>query len=264
MPSLTLDTPELAETYDVVSDKQFDNGKLLLEALRIRPGERVLDIGCGTGRLGEFVASTLVGPQGEVVGIDPLPHRIAIARKRASANHRPEVGVSDNLSAFAASSFDVAYLNSVYHWLPEKLPTLREARRVLKKGGRLGISVASRERPHDLHILLREVLAEQGLVAEGGGHTPHQVTAGQLAQQLEEGGFLVDELRVRVFTDLFPDVAAVLAFNTSSSFGNFLSGYPPEARTRALAAFTSALERRRTPAGIQLQRRLLFSVATAA
>lgn len=263
MPSLTLDTPQLAETYDVVSDKQYEHGKLLIDALKIRPGDRVLDIGCGTGRLGEYVAQTQVGPTGQVIGIDPLPHRIELARKRASPNHRAEVGVSDDLKTFADASFDIAYLNSVYHWLPKKLPTLLEARRVLKPGGRIGISVASLERPHDQQLVLDETLRTLGVTRLRGGSTPHKVTAGQLARQLEDGGFLVDEIKLRTFADVFPDTDAVLAFSESSSFGNFLAEYPPEIRDRAVAAYRAALEKRRTPQGIVLHRRLLFAVATA-
>ena len=263
MTSLTLDTPALAETYDVVSDKQYEHGKLLLEALGIQPGHRVLDVGCGTGRLGEYVAANLVGARGVVVGIDPLPHRIDIARRRASPNHRTEVGNSSNLRAFPDASFDIVYLNNVYHWLPEKLPTLFEARRVLKPGGRIGISVASRERPHDVQLILREVGKNAGIGRDFGGSAPYRVTAGQLTRQLEDGGFLIDEIRLHTFTDVFPDAAAVVAFNLSSSFGNFLSDLPDGIRQAALEDFTRQLNERRGAEGIVLKRRLLFAVATA-
>jgi len=265
MPSLKLDTPDLAATYDQVSDKQFEHGKVLLKLLRIQPGERVLDIGCGTGRLGEYVAQTLVGPNGVVVGVDPLPHRIEIARRRASPNHVTGVASSENIRAFADSgSFDVAYLNSVYHWLPEKLPTLKEARRALKTGGRIGISVASLERPHEIQTILGQIWRETGLNPDLGGSAPHKVSAAQLAAQLEEGGFHIDEISLRTFTDTFADAEAVLDFNRSSSFGNFLAEHPQDVRSRVLSALTTELDRRRTAQGIILKRHLLFAVATAA
>jgi len=75
--SLDLDSPELAATYDQVSVRQFNHGKVLIGALGIKPGERVLDVGCGTGRLGAYVAG-LVAPAGSVVGVDPLPLRVAL------------------------------------------------------------------------------------------------------------------------------------------------------------------------------------------
>src|SRR5688572_32723923 len=79
--SLGLDSEELASTYERVSTRQFNHGKLLIAALAPRPGERGLDIGCGTGRLGDYVAG-LVAPDGEVVGVDPLPLRIDIAARK--------------------------------------------------------------------------------------------------------------------------------------------------------------------------------------
>jgi arsenite methyltransferase len=76
---LNHDTPELAATYDRMSLHQFENGKQLISALNISSGERVLDIGAGTGHLAAHVAK-IVGPSGWVVGVDPLPLRIEIAR----------------------------------------------------------------------------------------------------------------------------------------------------------------------------------------
>jgi arsenite methyltransferase len=79
--SSTQDSPELAAAYQEVSTHQFEHGKLLIDALNLSNGQRVLDIGAGTGRLGAYVAG-LVGPSGYVIGIDPLPLRIEIARSK--------------------------------------------------------------------------------------------------------------------------------------------------------------------------------------
>ena len=73
---LDLDSRELAATYEEVSTRQFNHGKLLIQELQVRPGERVLDVGCGTGRLGDFVAN-LVAPTGQVVGVHTCHDRCA-------------------------------------------------------------------------------------------------------------------------------------------------------------------------------------------
>ncbi len=86
--SLALDTPALAETYERVSaERQFRAGQRLIEELNVTSGEAVLDIGSGTGLVAEYVAD-LVGPNGSVVGIDPLPLRIALAERKSQPNLR--------------------------------------------------------------------------------------------------------------------------------------------------------------------------------
>src|ERR1700751_3186234 len=85
-PSLSLDNDELARDYERISATwQFQSGQRLCGDLRIKPGEHVLDLGCGTGLLAEHIAD-LVGPQGSVVGIDPLPLRIELARSKKRPN----------------------------------------------------------------------------------------------------------------------------------------------------------------------------------
>jgi arsenite methyltransferase len=97
--SLNLDSVELASTYDEVSTRQYNHGKILIAELGLEPGARVLDIGCGTGRLGAHVAD-LVGPRGEVIGIDPLPLRIDLAARK-NPRFKASVGRAEDLSAFA-------------------------------------------------------------------------------------------------------------------------------------------------------------------
>src|ERR1700677_2403733 len=94
--SFTHDTQDLAETYDRLSDPQLDGGKRLIERIGIKPGNRVLDIGCGTGRLVAAWIAERVGPTGTVVGIDPrgahrsrpCSHRRCHVRDRSSRGPR--------------------------------------------------------------------------------------------------------------------------------------------------------------------------------
>jgi ubiquinone/menaquinone biosynthesis C-methylase UbiE len=263
MVSLALDSTHLAETYDRVGERQFNHGKQLIAALRIGGGQRVLDVGCGTGLLALHVAK-LVGPSGKVDAVDPLPLRVALAKKRAPAHLEVAVGAAEDLSAFPSGSFDAVYLNSVYHWLPEKLKPLREALRVLKPGGRIGISTAASDAPHDFEVLLKEVFASSDLadVEEVPSGTTHKVSSSALGQQLHAAGFTNIQLEIKSFVDHFDDTEAVIGFNTASSFGNFLSSLTHEQRALTHSLLEGELEKRRDSEGIRLQRNLSFAVAS--
>src|SRR5579872_6724812 len=101
-PNLHLDTEQLARDYDTISaTRQFESGKRLVDELALKEGDHVLDVGCGTGLLADHIAG-IVGPQGLVLGIDPLPMRIELAKKRTRANLAFDVGDARDLSMLAA------------------------------------------------------------------------------------------------------------------------------------------------------------------
>jgi ubiquinone/menaquinone biosynthesis C-methylase UbiE len=250
--SLVLDTDDLAKHYDQVSaDRQFASGRELTKELSISPGEAALDIGSGTGLLAAHVAG-LVGPTGSVIGIDPLPLRVELAKQKAQPNLHFEVGNAYDLGAFADASFDVVYLNAVFHWLPEKRGPLRQIARVLKKGGRLGVATGSREPRNLLQSLRAEILAREPFnqYPESLDGVPHHVTAGEIATLFEETGFAIRKIEVIPNENALPSPQAAILFFEASSFGNFLGHLPETVRPQARAAIEAELERLRTPNGI--------------
>ena len=111
--------------------------RALLEQAEMRPGQRVLDVGCGTGSL--VVLIKRLRSDVDVVGLDPDPKALARARQKAEregASIRLDRGFSDELP-YPAASFDLVFSSLMFHHLPteEKGATLREIRRVLKPGG---------------------------------------------------------------------------------------------------------------------------------
>lgn len=257
--SLELDSAELAATYDETSTRQFNHGKLLIASLSPQPGEHVLDVGCGTGRLGEYVAN-LVAPNGEVQGVDPLPLRIELAARKNPLFHA-RVGRAEDLGAFAAGSFDVVYSNSVFHWVQDKPAALREASRVLKPGGRVGINSADADRPHQSAALVREAVLEEGLdIAEASAFgTNFRVTGAALTKLLEDAGFERVEVVAHTFVDDVTGADDLIAWSTSSSFGNFLSELNPEQLQRVKARLAMKLEAHRDGGVIKLERYLVFA-----
>jgi ubiquinone/menaquinone biosynthesis C-methylase UbiE len=111
----------------------------LVDQAGIRPGQRVLEIGCGTGNLALLVG--LLHPGAEVVGLDPDPKALARARRKAERRSLPvrfDRGFAQELP-YADASFDRVLSALMLHHLGpgEKERALREVRRVLGPGGSL-------------------------------------------------------------------------------------------------------------------------------
>ena len=133
---------DAAEMYDRNSMEQREDGLKLIQLLAPQRGRHVLDLGCGTGYLSKVLAD-LVGPEGQVVAIDPDVERLKIARDKQNAdNIRYLEGSSENLPG-GEEEFDIVFSNYVMHWIKDKAELFRDVAEVLKKGGRFGFVVPS-------------------------------------------------------------------------------------------------------------------------
>jgi len=263
MVSLALDSPELAATYDVVGRRQYEYGKMLIEDLGVAAGQRVLDIGCGTGLLGSHVAG-IVGPRGHVVGIDPLPFRVELARKKAAPQFDARLGSADDLSAYAPQSFDVVYLNFVIHWLPDKCAVLTGIHRLLRPGGLVGFTTLAGGKQYSFEQSCHKALVVSGLADRPVTLlAPYRVTSDEVHELFVLTRFKAVHVIVRTITDHFENVDEMLAFSRASSFGNHLSGLNAVEKDRVRRALADELERYRDSQGIRLERPFIFAVAEA-
>jgi ubiquinone/menaquinone biosynthesis C-methylase UbiE len=142
-PGVTIGTPRAYELCGAVcfAGRRHRAFSRLAALSGAEAGDRVLDVGCGTGYLTRRMAAQ-VGPQGAVTGVDPSPPVLAYAnRKNRRASGAPCVyreGTAEALD-LPDASFDTVVTSLMLHHLPEELRpvALGEMCRVLRPGGRL-------------------------------------------------------------------------------------------------------------------------------
>lgn len=133
---------------------------------RLRPGDTVVDLGCGGG-LDVLLAAPKVGPEGKAIGIDMTPEMVARARhnaaKQGAANVEFHEARIDRLPLPDASA-DCVISNCVINLAPDKPAVFREIFRVLKPGGRVAVSDIALKRPLPPEVG-QDVLAYVGCIA---------------------------------------------------------------------------------------------------
>jgi trans-aconitate methyltransferase len=126
-----------AAKYHRISDPQLAWGRAVAERLKPSPAERILDIGCGTGRLTSEIAA-----QSEtfVVGVDrsaAMLHEAAIQSARARGGNQPRYVRADGAALPFVSAFDAVFSAATFHWIPDHDRLFGSVFAALEPGGRL-------------------------------------------------------------------------------------------------------------------------------
>ena len=122
-----------AETYDAVSDPQFEWGMEVLERLELRGDEVAVDAGCGSGRVTAELADRL--PNGRVVAVDGSEAMVEKAKERLG--DRADYVVSDLVELELPEPVDFVFSTATFHWISGHDALFRRLRAALKPGGRL-------------------------------------------------------------------------------------------------------------------------------
>jgi trans-aconitate methyltransferase len=162
----------------------WKHGAELIELLDPKPGERILDLGCGTGHLTAQIAE-----RGAVVtGLDASVSMIAQARQNYP---KLKFVLADARDFTAAEPFDAVFSNAVLHWIQDAAPVVSGVARALKAGGRFVLEMGAKQNIARIVQALDSVLRERGYAPRSPWYYP---TAGEYATLLEPHGFEIAAL----------------------------------------------------------------------
>lgn len=177
----------------------------LAEAANIAPRQVVLDLATGPGEPG-LSLSALVGPEGKIFGIDPIPEMVAAARRAAErlgvSNAQFEVASADHLP-FPDNTFDAAVSRFGIMFFPSPPGALREILRVLKPGGKLALAVWHSAERNPFHTSLSRVIdryIESPPLAPDAPDAFRFANPGKLLKLLHEAGVADPSERLLPFT----------------------------------------------------------------
>lgn len=184
-------------------------GPRMAARARVAPGDRVLDVACGTGALTRAVAD-IVGPSGSVAGLDINPGMLAVARQK-----RPDIdwheGSAQSLP-FPDASFDAVVSQFGLMFFPDRPAAIREMWRMLRPGGRLAVAVwASLEETPAYAVEAELIERIAGQTAGDALRAPFVLgDTDLLAAIFAEAGIPETTVNAEVGTGRFPDIRTML------------------------------------------------------
>jgi ubiquinone/menaquinone biosynthesis C-methylase UbiE len=206
------------------------------EALDIRAGERVLDIGSGPGLLAHELAKT-VGPEGRVCGVDISDAMIEMGRQRCASQRQCEFKNAEACALpFEDEAFDAVVSTQVYEYVADIPSAMRELHRVVRRGGRVCII----DTDYDSLVIHTEHPERMRRVLEAwDAHFIHADLPRKLAPALTAAGFEVGRCSaIPIFNrEYHPNAFSYHLLPLMSAFAKAQEGVTPEEAEAWLAEF---------------------------
>jgi SAM-dependent methyltransferase len=246
----------LAPEYDTAGCFAY-YGPRLVGAVGVEPGQRVLDVASGRGAV-LFPAAERVGATGHAEGIDLAEGMVQATNadaERRGLTVRVRQMDAEHLD-FPDASFDRVLCGFGIMFLPDQARGLAQFRRVLKPGGRLGLSTWQKTEAHDLGMVLNAL----GIMT---GPNPGWIAEPPvLAALLERAGF--SDVQVREDTHAFhhADLDAYWQGARGTGMRRNIDGLDAEQTARVRAALAEHLEQYRRSDGYHVPATALLGTAT--
>ena len=239
-----------AEEYLEASSEQQKWAAELIEKLDLNGNERLLDIGCGDGRVTCEISRRL--PEGCAVGVDSSENMIAFARKHYEPEKYPNLKfrIADARALPFQNEFDVVFSNAALHWIREHSPVLEGVRNALKSSGRVLLQMGGAGNAATvLEILDRMITSERWREYFPDFDFPFGFYgAAEYRKLLEKIG--LKPVRVELISkDMTHDGAAGLAKWIAATWLPYVERVPAEKRELFVAEFVERYVEKHPPDG---------------
>ncbi|HEY2721477.1 MAG TPA: class I SAM-dependent methyltransferase, partial [Chitinophagaceae bacterium] len=183
MPELKWDTSLYNQQHNFV----YKYGEDVLKWLDPHEGEKILDVGCGTGQLTNKISNS-----GAIVtGIDASAEMI----EKAQENYDDiKFFVRDATNFSLSEKFDAVFSNATMHWINKQKAALQCIYNVLKKGGRFVFEMGGKHNIESIHNAIRNAMSEDGLSDRIPGELNYFPSVAEQCSLLEQVGFTVADV----------------------------------------------------------------------
>jgi ubiquinone/menaquinone biosynthesis C-methylase UbiE len=238
---------DVADVYDTVGVPFFQPiADGLVDALAPSPGERALDVGCGTGAVLLRLAAR-VAPGGSATGIDVAPRMVDVARATlARAGLTADVHVDDAMDpTLPGASFDLVSSSLVLFFLPDPAAALVAWRALLVDGGRLGVSTFGAYSPRwreEVDDVLRAHAPAPAADARTTGTAGPFASDEGMASLVRDAGFTAVRTVTGTVSPRFANADHWYRWSMSHGQRQFWAGLPDAERAEVRARLLAAVE----------------------
>jgi len=225
-----------AAKYHRISDPQLAWGRVVAERLAPAAGERILDLGCGTGRLTEEFAQL---PGIFVVGLDYSSAMLGQARR---LGRMPLYVRSDGAALPFIPAFDAVFSAAVFHWILDHDQLFRSVYGALKPGGRLVAQCGGAGNLDRLYGRARTLMQSDkyGQYFSGWRNFNHFENVADTRDRLERAGFVGIDVSLVSSPVTFDTPAAFSEFTAAVCLRHHLDRLPSESRASFMDRITNA------------------------
>jgi trans-aconitate 2-methyltransferase len=223
--------PTQYRRFEAERDQPFHD---LLTMVEIVPGGRVVDLGCGDGRL-TALAHRSLGAE-STVGIDSSPAMLADAPAGDGLSFE-----LDDIGLWSAPAFyDVVLSNAALQWIPDHRAVLSRWRAALRPGGQLAVQVPANF-DHPSHAVVSEVADGLGLTVEPDPVAVNVLPPEEYAAVLDDLGAVEQHVRLQVFVHHLPSSGDVVEWVKGTTLTRVKRATDAEGYERFLTAYQARL-----------------------